>query len=79
MNIPVERMMPAAAAECARAFGPKVVYIYHYDQDFASKAANPRATPPGRARRPHDRGDAAGLKDAMKGSPIEVRSGAWYP
>src|SRR4030095_13608411 len=34
MNIPVERMTPAAAAECTKALKPKVVYVYHYDQDF---------------------------------------------
>ena len=79
MNIPVERMMPAAAAECARAFGPKVVYIYHYDQDFASKAANPRATPQGVPGGLTIAETLQAFKDAMKGSPIEVRSGAWYP
>src|SRR6185503_5934845 len=43
MNIPVERMMPAAAAACARILNPKLVFVYHYDQDFAAKAANPNA------------------------------------
>src|SRR6267142_4726850 len=36
MNIPVERMTPAAAAECANAIKPKAVYVYHYDQSYAS-------------------------------------------
>jgi L-ascorbate metabolism protein UlaG (beta-lactamase superfamily) len=36
MNIPVERMTPAAAAECANAIKPKTVYIYHYDNGYAS-------------------------------------------
>src|SRR5262249_7058701 len=43
MNIPVERMTPAAAAECVKILSPKVVYVYHYDQDFASRAVNPNA------------------------------------
>jgi len=33
----------AAAAECTKALKPKVVYVYHYDQDFASRAVNPNA------------------------------------
>jgi L-ascorbate metabolism protein UlaG (beta-lactamase superfamily) len=36
MNIPVERMVPAAAAECVNAIKPKTVYVYHYDQGYAS-------------------------------------------
>src|SRR5207248_784551 len=36
MNLPLERMMPSAAAECANAFAPKAVYLYHYDQTYAS-------------------------------------------
>jgi L-ascorbate metabolism protein UlaG (beta-lactamase superfamily) len=36
MNLPLERMMPAAAAECVNAFKPKAVYLYHYDQNYAA-------------------------------------------
>src|SRR4029077_16189548 len=43
MNIPVGRMTPKAAAEGTKAVNPKIVYIYHYDQDFASRAVNPAA------------------------------------
>src|SRR4026209_1512817 len=32
MNIPLQRMTPAAAAECVKALAPKIVYVYHYDQ-----------------------------------------------
>src|SRR5205085_6662224 len=32
MNLPNGRMTPAAVAECARNFQPKVIYPYHYDQ-----------------------------------------------
>ena len=37
MNIPVERMSPADAAACTKIIQPKVVYVYHYDQDFANE------------------------------------------
>src|ERR687895_502940 len=37
MNVPLERMEPAAAIECLRAFRPKVVYPYHYDQDWVTR------------------------------------------
>jgi L-ascorbate metabolism protein UlaG (beta-lactamase superfamily) len=79
MNIPVERMMPAAAAECTKALKPKAVYVYHYDQDWASKATNPNAKPaglPGGITVPQS---LQAFKDAMKGEPTEVRSGQWYP
>jgi L-ascorbate metabolism protein UlaG (beta-lactamase superfamily) len=79
LNIPLERMTPAAAAECVKAIAPKIVYPYHYDQVLAARMANPRATsePP-----------AGGLtiaqsldrfKDALRGTSIEVRNGRWYP
>jgi len=42
MNLPLERMTPEAAAECVNAFKPKIVYVYHYDQTFAS-SGRPRS------------------------------------
>src|SRR5262245_17786928 len=68
MNIPVERMMPAAAAECTKAINPKVVYIYHYDQDFASLAANPKAKPQGLPGGITIAQSLQAFRDAMKGS-----------
>jgi len=69
MNLPLERMMPAAAAECVLAFKPKTVYLYHYDQNYATGKTDAAAI-------------AASLqsfREALKGSSIEVRDGAWYP
>ena len=79
MNIPVGRMTPAAAAECTRLLDPDVVYLYHYDQGYARRAANPDA-------------DAGGLVDGMTieetlaaferelaSSGIAVRRGDFYP
>ena len=79
MNIPVERMMPAAAAECTKVLKPKVVYVYHYDQDFASKAINPDAKPAGIPGGITIAQSLQAFRDAMKGEPTEVRSGQWYP
>jgi L-ascorbate metabolism protein UlaG (beta-lactamase superfamily) len=79
MNIPQERMTPAAVAECVKSIKPAVLYVYHYDQDFASRAINgpfhPRWLPGG--------GTVAqslqALRDALKGTSIEFRPGQWYP
>jgi L-ascorbate metabolism protein UlaG (beta-lactamase superfamily) len=79
MNIPVERMMPRDAADCVKALKPKVVYVYHYDQDYVSLLGNPNATL---------RGIPGGLtvaqtlqafRDALRGQPIDVRNANWYP
>ncbi len=50
MNVPSARMEPAAAIECLKAMKPKVVYPYHYDQEWvrpvlpaASGLSRPRA------------------------------------
>jgi L-ascorbate metabolism protein UlaG (beta-lactamase superfamily) len=78
MNLPLDRMAPSATAECAAAIKPKVVYLYHYNNEFASRLTNPNApqSPGG-----HDRTAASlqALKDALRGEPIEVRMGNWYP
>jgi L-ascorbate metabolism protein UlaG (beta-lactamase superfamily) len=48
MNLPAARMEPAAAIECIKAINPKVVYPYHYDQEWVrpvpAGAARPRPT-----------------------------------
>jgi hypothetical protein len=79
MNIPVERMTPPAAAECTKIVGPKVVYVYHYDQDFAAKVTNPRATPQGVPGGLTVEQSLLAFRDAMKGTPVEVRLARWYP
>ena len=79
MNIPVERMMPAAAVECVKAFKPKVVYVYHYDQDAAAKAANPNARPQGVSGGFTVAQSVDAFHDAMKGGAIEFRRAKWYP
>lgn len=55
MNLPYT-MTPGEAADCVKAFKPKVVYPYHY------RGQNPQQ-----------------FADALKGTGIDVRLGAWYP
>lgn len=73
INVPLERMEPAAAIECLTAMKPKVVYPYHYDQEWV------RPVPPGGARpAPSTRG-LKELSDALSRQRIEVRLATWYP
>jgi L-ascorbate metabolism protein UlaG (beta-lactamase superfamily) len=68
MNLPLERMSPPAAAECVNAFKPKVVYVNHYDQSWASNGtplSNRAAT-------------IDAFRAALAGG-IEFRDAAWYP
>lgn len=79
MNIPPGRMTPADTAVCVKALNPRVAYVYHYDQDFASRAADPKAVLRGL---PGGKSVAQTLDEfrkAMTGSSIEVRPGRWYP
>jgi L-ascorbate metabolism protein UlaG (beta-lactamase superfamily) len=79
MNIPVERMTPAAAADCAKRLRPKVVYVYHYDQDFVSRLTDPSAKPRGLPGGITIAQSLAAFRNAMKGEPTDVRAGDWYP
>ena len=73
MNVPAARMEPAAAVDCLSAMKPKVVYPYHYDQEWV------RPVPPGRRRpQPSTRG-LKELGDALSRHKIEVRFANWYP
>jgi L-ascorbate metabolism protein UlaG (beta-lactamase superfamily) len=69
MNIPLDRMNPAAAAECVRALQPKRVYVYHYDQTFGATGklgANIEST-------------LQAFRDALADSAVVIEPGAWYP
>lgn len=79
MNIPPERMSPAETAACVKAFKPAIVYLYHYDQNFASDAAKTPRYPnwlPAGMTVPQS---LQAFKDALKETSIDVRSGQWYP
>ena len=73
LNLPANRMEAAAAVACIRLMKPKVVYPYHYDQDWVLQL-----------NRTGKRGTATtkGLKelhDALRAEGIEVRVANWYP
>jgi L-ascorbate metabolism protein UlaG (beta-lactamase superfamily)/quercetin dioxygenase-like cupin family protein len=69
MNLPLDRMMPAAAAECVNAFKPKAVYLYHYDQNYAAGKTDAAAIA----------ASVQSFRDAIRGGATEFRDGAWYP
>jgi len=79
MNIPLQRMTPEASAECTKAIAPKIVYIYHYDQQGAARLTNPRANsePPAGGLSIADSVQA--FRNALKGTSIEFRDARWYP
>jgi L-ascorbate metabolism protein UlaG (beta-lactamase superfamily) len=73
MNVPAARMEPAGAIDCLSAMKPKVVYPYHYDQEWV------RPVPAGGTRpAPSTRG-LKELSDALSRQKIEVRLANWYP
>jgi L-ascorbate metabolism protein UlaG (beta-lactamase superfamily)/quercetin dioxygenase-like cupin family protein len=69
MNLPQERMLPAAAADCLKILKPQIVYPYHYDNARLRPGAPPETSPLG----------FDDLKKALTGTGIEVRGGNWYP
>jgi L-ascorbate metabolism protein UlaG (beta-lactamase superfamily) len=73
MNVPLERMEPGAAIECLKVLRPKVVYPYHYDQDWVARVTKgaPRPEP---TRRGLDE-----LRAALSPEGIDVRFANWYP
>jgi len=79
MNIPPDRMSPQEAADCVKALHPKYVYLSHYDQDFAARLTNPRATPRALPSGLTVAQTVDAFRNAMKNSGIEFRDGLWYP
>lgn len=73
LNLPVARMEPATAIECITAIAPKVVYPYHYDQEWVRPVPNGGARPD-----PTTRG-LQELKTALAPRNIDVRFADWYP
>jgi L-ascorbate metabolism protein UlaG (beta-lactamase superfamily) len=79
MNIPLGRMTPIAAAECARLLDPKVVYLYHYDQGYTARLRRSNAPAP-------ELPDGLSVDQTLelfakelKDTKIEVRMAEWYP
>jgi L-ascorbate metabolism protein UlaG (beta-lactamase superfamily) len=79
MNIPVDRMTPKAAADCTKIVNPRVVYLYHYDQDYASRVLNPTAKLSAGVNRESPDLGMQDFANLLKGTSIEFRRGSWYP
>ena len=77
MNMPVDRMRPRPVAECVKTFQPKVVYLNHYNQTYASWLGNRRGDPPPDAQNTPATIEA--FQAAIEGASIEFRDGGWYP
>ncbi len=77
MNLPVDRMRPIPAAECVKAFKPKIVYLNHYDNTYARWLTNPQGSQPGGAQETARTIQA--FQEALAGEPVEFRHGGWYP
>jgi L-ascorbate metabolism protein UlaG (beta-lactamase superfamily) len=77
MNLPQGRMAPAAVADCLKALRPRVAYPYHFDQGYIPRISG-RGAPPAAGERPAAE-TVRTLADILKGEPIEIRLGDWYP
>lgn len=73
LNLPLARMEPDAAIDCIVALNPKVVYPYHYDQEWV------RPVPAGGRRPPPSTRGLQELKAALTPRKIDVRLAEWYP
>jgi L-ascorbate metabolism protein UlaG (beta-lactamase superfamily) len=73
MNVPAERMEPEDAVDCLAAIRPRVVYPYHYDQEWVRRLERDGTRQP-----PTTRGLQA-LKDGLAKLGVDVRLGDWYP
>jgi L-ascorbate metabolism protein UlaG (beta-lactamase superfamily) len=77
MNLPVDRMRPIPLAECLKTFRPSVVYLNHYDRDYANWLADPQGDlPPDAQDTP---ATIRTLVEALEGEGIEFRDAGWYP
>lgn len=77
MNLPVDRMRPIAVAECLKTFTPQIVYLYHYDQRYASWLGAPKGTPPVDIQ--DTPATIRAFQAAIEGLSIDFRDHRWYP
>jgi L-ascorbate metabolism protein UlaG (beta-lactamase superfamily) len=73
MNVPLKRMEPSAAIDCLKAIKPKIVYPYHYDQDWVVQVQKGASRP-----QPTTRG-LEEVRAALQAVGIDVRLANWYP
>ncbi|MEO8678102.1 MAG: MBL fold metallo-hydrolase [Vicinamibacterales bacterium] len=73
LNLPLQRMEWLSALDCIRAFKPKVVYPYHYDQDWVARVGRGEARPVPTVKGLWE------LKTALERDKIDVKFADWYP
>jgi L-ascorbate metabolism protein UlaG (beta-lactamase superfamily) len=73
MNVPAARMEPDEAVDCLKALRPRIVYPYHYDQDWVRRLDEDGVRQPATTR------GLQTLKDGLAPLGIEVRVADWYP
>jgi len=77
MNLPVDRMRPIPVAECLKTFMPTVVYLNHYDREYANWLADPEGEPlPDAQITP---ATIRAFREAIEGAGVEFRDAGWYP
>lgn len=79
MNVPQGRMTPAAVAECAGILSPQILYVYHYDQDYARRALQPDYAGEPLPENLSVAETLQRLRQEMSSSAIELRIGNFYP
>lgn len=77
MNLPVDRMRPIPVAECVKTFGPKIVFLNHYDNPHARWITDSTVNPPPDTA--YTAGTLRAFGEALEGTGIEFRDAGWYP
>jgi L-ascorbate metabolism protein UlaG (beta-lactamase superfamily) len=78
VNLPVGRMTPAKAADCAKALRPKIVYPYHFDNARARLLEKSKAI----ATEEESAANQSGVQEfkrLLAAQGIDVRIGDFYP
>jgi L-ascorbate metabolism protein UlaG (beta-lactamase superfamily) len=78
VNLPVGRMTPAKAADCAKGLRPAIVYPYHFD-NARSRLLEKSKAPASEAESAANQAGVQEFKKLLASEGIEVRIGAFYP
>ena len=79
VNLPVGRMTPAKAADCAKTLRPSIVYPYHFDNARSRLMENPKATNASEEESVANEAGVQEFKRLVAAQGIDVRIGDFYP
>lgn len=79
INLPVGRMTPAKAADCAKTLRPSIVYPYHFDNARSRLMENPKAKNASEEESVANEAGVQEFKRLVAAQGIDVRIGAFYP